>query len=509
MLLNSDKPWPSLDEARQRVLDIQRKLHRWTKDDGHQRYGDLYNLVYDQATLLLAWERVKSNRGSRTAGIDGATRCDIEQGPGVTAFLEEVRAALKSRTYRPLPTRERRIPKANGKMRRLGIPALRDRVVQMAFKLILEPIFEVDFCPTSYGYRPARRAQDAIAQIVQFINPPGGYNYVVEGDIEACFDNVHHGILMQLVRQRITDRKMLGVIRAFLVAGVVTENGRLEATLTGTPQGGILSPLLANIYLSVLDRYFEDRWQLQQRSRGSTLHKMGLPTYRLIRYADDFVILVRGTRQQADEIRSDVALLLHDELRMQLSEAKTRVTHVDRGFDFLGHHVRRAPCRKTLVGWSFPSKKSLAEIKRKIKTLTGRNTTGLSLAQLLHAINRVLRGWTMYFRFDAAKRTFNYIDHYVWWRLLRWCRKKHPTRRVRWLKQRYRGGGWRFRDGNTELFRASTVRVERYRFRGTKILLPWMDPNELGSVGRFAFSNTDEPARLDLLQQAFVLSTPS
>jgi RNA-directed DNA polymerase len=190
--LNSDNPWPSLDEAEFWVLRIQQKLHRWSKEEEDRRYDDLLNLVYDRHTLRIAWERIKRNRGSRTAGVDGQTRRNIERGKGVEVFLEAIREALKSRVYQPLPTREHLIPKANGKMRRLGIPALQDRVVQMAFKLILEPIFEVDFSPTSYGYRPARRAQDAIAQIVQFINPPGGYNYVVEGDIEACFDNVHN-----------------------------------------------------------------------------------------------------------------------------------------------------------------------------------------------------------------------------------------------------------------------------------------------------------------------------
>ena len=266
----------------------------------------------------------------------------------------------------------------------------------MALKLVLEPIFEVDFCPTSYGYRPARRAQDAITEIVGIINPPGGYDYVVEGDIEGCFENVHHGILMRLVRQRIGDRRVLRLIRAFLGAGVVRENGRFEATLTGTPQGGILSPILANIYLSVLDRHFERVWKEQSRYHGrpSYLHKKGIPVYRLVRYADDFVILVRGTRRQTAEVRNEAARLLRSELRMKLSEEKTSVTHVDEGFDFLGHHIRRVPWRGHRVAWTFPSKKSLKAIQRKIKSLTRRKTTWLTLGQVLRLVNRVLRGWS-------------------------------------------------------------------------------------------------------------------
>jgi len=247
MTPNGDMPWPSLEQARQRVLEIQQKLHRWSKQDSEKRFDDLFNLVCDRATLIVAWNHVKSNRGSRTAGVDGRTRWHIEHRAGVQSFLEELRSALKARTYRPTPVRERVIPKQGGKVRYLGIPTIRDRVVQMALKLVLEPIFEPDFYSSSYGYRPARRAQDAIAEIVRFINPPSAYEYVVEGDIKACFDNVHHGTLMAQIRMRVSDRKVLALIRAFLGAGVLKETGRLVASLTGTPQGGIISPLLANV----------------------------------------------------------------------------------------------------------------------------------------------------------------------------------------------------------------------------------------------------------------------
>jgi RNA-directed DNA polymerase len=240
--LNNDTPWPSVVDAESRVLSIQRKLHQWSKTDNERRFDDLYNLVCDRATLLVAWDRVKSNRGSRTAGLDGWTRWHIEQRVGVAPFLEGLRSHLKARTYRPAPVRERGIPKRGGKVRYLGIPTIRDRVVQMAVKLVLEPIFETGFYAASYGYRPARRAQDAIAEIVHYINPRSSYEYVVEGDIKACFDNVRHGILMGQLRLRISDRRVLALLRAFLGAGVMKETGRLTATLTGTPQGGIITP---------------------------------------------------------------------------------------------------------------------------------------------------------------------------------------------------------------------------------------------------------------------------
>ena len=221
MTLNSDKPIQSLDEAKKRVLCLQRKLHRWSQSDADKRFDDLFNLVCDRTTLAIAWERVSRNRGSRTAGVDGVSRWHIVNRQGAGKWLEDLRVDLKARTYRPQRVREQAIPKAGGKMRYLGIPTVRDRVVQMALKLILEPIFETDFCPTSYGYRPARRAQDAITEITRYINPPSSYNYVVEGDIEGCFDNIDHGVLMQQVRNRIGDRKVLQLVKAFLRAGVL------------------------------------------------------------------------------------------------------------------------------------------------------------------------------------------------------------------------------------------------------------------------------------------------
>jgi len=181
--------------AEERVLGWQTKLHRWAAQDEQQRFGDLFNLVCDPATLLVAWERVKRNRGSRTAGVDGQTRKRVEQA-GVDGVLAELREELKAGTYRPLPARERLIPKRSGKLRSLGISALRDRIVQTAAKLVLEPIFEAGFCPTSYGFRPGRRAQDAVEQVRFFIHAPRSYEWVIEGDVEDCFGQIHQGLLM-------------------------------------------------------------------------------------------------------------------------------------------------------------------------------------------------------------------------------------------------------------------------------------------------------------------------
>jgi RNA-directed DNA polymerase len=239
-LLNNDASslWPSLGPALRRVLEHQRKLHRWARADPDRRFGDLFNLVCDRATLLVAWERVAGNRGAQTAGVDAVTRYHIEQRIGVIPFLEDLRSSLRNGTFQPSPVKQAVIPKKDGKFRYLGIPTLRDRVAQMALKLIMEPVFEVDFYPSSYGYRPGRRAQDAIAEIHHFTRKPSTYEWVIEGDIKACFDNVDHHVLMGLVGERIKDRKVMRLVSGFLRAGVVEVQGGYADTLTGTPQGG-------------------------------------------------------------------------------------------------------------------------------------------------------------------------------------------------------------------------------------------------------------------------------
>jgi RNA-directed DNA polymerase len=293
--VNTGAPFPSLEEAQGRVLHFQRKLHEWASNDAERGFRDLWNLVCDPATLVVAWSWASRNRGSRSAGIDADTRRHVEA-RGVERFLRELRGELKASEFRPLPVRERLIPKRDGRKRRLGIPTLKDRVVQMALKLVLEPVFETGFYPSSYAYRPARRAQDAIAEIVHFTKAPSNYEWVIETDIEACFDRLPHRLIGDEVRRRIADRRVLALVRAFLKAGLMAETGRLERTVTGTPQGGIASPLLANIALSALDRHYQPDWQEMSRYTGRRQHlqRSGHPTYRLVRYADDLVVLVKG-----------------------------------------------------------------------------------------------------------------------------------------------------------------------------------------------------------------------
>ncbi len=260
--MNIDAPWPTPEQARLRVLQIQAKLHQWATDARDRRFTDRWNLGYDPAVLMEAWHRVRSNRGARTAGVDGETAHYVTAVRGERAFLTALRDDLKARTFQPVPVRQVSIPKPGGKRRYLGIATVRDRVAQAALKLVLEPIFEADFQPCSYGFRPGRRAHDAIAEIHYFTSR--SYEWIVEGDIKACFDEIAHAPLLKRVSGRIGDKRVLGLVKAFLKVGILGEDGELRASDTGAPQGGILSPLLSNIALSVLDEHFARhgrRWE--------------------------------------------------------------------------------------------------------------------------------------------------------------------------------------------------------------------------------------------------------
>jgi len=472
--VNTGASWPDLDEAESRVRVMQTKLHQWATADPGRCFDDVFNFVYDPAFLTVAWRRVRVNKGARTAGVDGVKLNSIVF--GVESMLVGLRDDLKARRFRPERVRQKTIPEASGKIRSLGIPTVADRVVQASLKLVLEPIFEADFKPCSYGFRPKRRAQDAIAEVHFFGTPARNYEWVFEADIKACFDEIDHGALMARVADRVGDKRVLWLVKAFLKAGVLTEDAMPRATITGTPQGGILSPLLANIALSVLDEHFTTKWEgLGPHWTRAKRRRAGEPIMRLVRYADDFVVMVHGTKADAEALCGEVGQVLAP-MGLRLSEEKTRVSHIDEGFDFLGWRIQRRdqPSRSGHQAvYTFPSKKSLASIMDKVRRLT-RRRHHRTLADLLRRLNPTLRGWCNYFKHGVSKRCFGYVDHFAFWRIVRWLKKRHIGLNMGTLVRRYLPG-WEISDGGINMFRPREIAVTRYRYRCNKIPTPWTE----------------------------------
>ncbi|MET8816153.1 group II intron reverse transcriptase/maturase [Streptomyces sp. NPDC004549] len=483
-LLNSNAPEAPMG-SHQRVSGMQTKLHCWAAADPGRRFDDLFNLVYDPATLLVAFERVAGNKGAKTPGVDGLTAVNVEEEIGASGFLEDLRRVLKSGEFRPLPVRERKIPKpgGSGKVRKLGIPTIADRVVQAALKLVLEPIFEADFLPVSYGFRPKRRAHDAIAEIQMFGTK--GYRWVLDADIEACFDSIDHTALMDRVRGQVKDKRVLALVKAFLKAGVLTEGGWREETYTGTPQGGILSPLLANIALTALDEHVHGPWsQGGEQSTGGKRawrRKKGLPCWRIVRFADDFVVMVNGRESDVEDLREDIAAALTP-LGLRLSPAKTRVVHMADGFDFLGFHIqwRRKRGTSTWHVYTFIADRPVRQLKERIRALTNR-TTQQRPAFVMTRINQITRGWANYFKYAVCKHTMRALEHFVWHRVVRWWRTLHRWSGMevrRWLINPATGRWNRPVVEGIELFNLAAVPIARYRYRGVaKIPRPWALPD--------------------------------
>jgi RNA-directed DNA polymerase len=388
----------------EKVRQLQRRLWVCAKSSKTRRFHALYDRIYRRDVLWEAWRRVRGNGGA--AGIDGETIQAIEQrGPG--EFLQEIEAALRAGRYRPSAVKRRYIPKADGKQRPLGIPTVRDRVIQMAAKLVIEPIFEADFQASSYGFRPKRNATQALEAIREAGNR--GYNFVVDADIQGYFDNIDRNTLMELVKERISDRRVLKLIRQWLECGVM-EDGTVRETLAGTPQGGVISPLLANIYLNKLDRIWEAR-----------CGQLGI----LVRYADDLVAMCR-TESQAREALRRIGLVMN-RLGLTLHPAKTKLVDLRRGkesFVFLGCTIRKKRSIQRNPRWHFmqrwPSPKATKKLRDRVRELTGKQQSGKDVKRLVAELTPVLRGWGNYFRTGNADREFNKMDYFVVRSLRRW-----------------------------------------------------------------------------------------
>lgn len=402
------------NNSKEKVRQLQNKLYLTAKKCSSRRFHALYDKVYRDDVIYEAWKRVKANQGS--SGVDGITIEDIEAS-GVNRYLTGIQAELKSGTYRPLPVQRVMIPKSDGSQRPLGIPCVKDRIVQMATKIAIEPVFEADFKDCSYGFRPKRSAKQALEVVRKACNNKG--YYVVDADIEKFFDNVNQDKLMTLIELRISDRRILKLIRQWLKSGVLYGN-ILEISELGTSQGSVISPLLANIYLNTLDRLWE---------------KYGLTHGILVRYADDTVIICKN-KKSANHALTLLQYIM-GKLDLKLHPVKTKIVCMwdgKEGFDFLGMHHRRMTT-ETRQGntfqetYQYPSRKAMKKMKSAIKSNV--NSRSLLVAKeedLIKNLNPKITGWKNYYTTKTSNKWMQALDWYIICTFTRWYNKKHQRR---------------------------------------------------------------------------------
>jgi group II intron reverse transcriptase/maturase len=443
------------------IGEMQRKLSLWAEQDKERKFYGLFKLICDVDWLRVAHAHVEQNTGSKTAGCDGVNMSAFNE--DLELNLVRLSTSLQDGTFVPCPVRRVYIPKANGKIRPLGIPTIRDRIVQEAVRMVLEPIFEADFSRLSFGFRPNRCTMDAAQRLYHAMYERFKYFWVIEGDIASYFDTICHRKLMKLLGRRVEDGRLLDLLWGFLRAGVM-ERRLFKDTLLGTPQGGIVSPLLANVYLHELDRYMERYTDLPQLEKARRRSRR-IPNFVYVRYADDFVVLCNGTREQAEAMKAELHQFLSESLRLTLSLEKTKVTHLDDGFDFLGFNFKRGtgskgrPITRMLI-----SQKSIKKHLDTIQAATSPSSSEMSFAAKLLAMNRIIEGWCRYFQYTSkATAQFGKVSAVAYWLLARWVARKRQATLAQVLRQYSVAGslGWE----GLHLTRHDSFKTLRYRKR--------------------------------------------
>jgi len=444
------------DEGRA-VLNIQSGLAIAATRRKDKQFHNLYSLLWRRGWPNIALKAVLDNSGSKTSGVDGMCGADLHEPSTRAIFVEGLRTELKQRTYRPSPVLRTYIPKANGGERPIGIPTVKDRVVQMVLKMVLEPIFEADFLPNSNGFRPERSTLECVLPMYQYGNRHTNYQWVIEGDIEGCFDNIDHRILMEAIQKRIADRGVLWLIRRFLKAPVIDDGTKRQVT-KGTPQGGVLSPLLANIYLNEFDQFWYKSWGRLTAKQRRRQRLSGEASCVLFRYADDFSLSVKGSKEEAIIIMDSMRCFFKEKLSLNLPVEKTRVVPLEGGFDFLGFHVQRAQLDHGKCVRIRPTQKSLSRLRAKLQSML-RPSAGYDDPHMkIAALNRVLRGWANYYKAVNAYQQF-WTGDFLAERLFRqWYRKKYGMSVREYLSKVRKGSRvvlWRG-GAKAELYRMSS-----------------------------------------------------
>jgi RNA-directed DNA polymerase len=433
---------------------MQHKLATWAEDDPNRRFDRLLRLTADRAWLVEAARIVLASSGANTPGIDGMDKQRMQA--RLAEHLAELRTDLLNGSYRPQPVKRIYIPKANGKRRPLGIPTLKDRIIQRAMLMAMEPIWESDFHRLSYGFRPERSVHHAVRTVkLQLQDSSSGTRgrWIIEGDLASYFDTVHHRLLLRCVRRRVRDDRFVDLLWRFLKAGHV-DRGLFAASSEGVPQGGVLSPLLSNIMLHEFDAWLEanylsdkarkDRWAWnfgiqQARPIAVRENRQWKPAVAYCRYADDFVVIVKGDKAQAEAIREECRAFLEGRLKLTLNREKTHITHVDDGFVFLGHRIirKRGSHGRLSVVTTIPKEKAKTFARRLVEALSGNHE--VAPVDMIESLNRQLTGWATFYKFtDFTARTFRRIDTVVFWKLAHWLAQKYRSRIKPLMRKWYR-----------------------------------------------------------------------